>query len=921
MPTGPTILRRLWPILLVVAVLTVSGPAGVGGLAEALVSPQTIPSAQAAPGDDPSQADTTAGVVIDIDAVTPSTVTTTSPGTVTITGHVRNPGKQTLSNLTVRMQRGQAVTSGTGLRSALGSDASEYPVITAFTPIPGTLGPGGTLPFRVSASLSGDNGLQISQLGVYPLLVAVDGTDPDIGALRLDDSRTLLPVLGLPPDPSRANSDNSWAQTSNDDSAPVSAGPDGAVAPSVSAPTPVTVLWPIAATPTLAAGIPADPDARGRLIDDDLAGSLRGGGRLDTLVSAVDKVTSGTGAATAPLARSLCLAIDPDLLRTVQTMADGYQISENPGDPRSKTRRGTNSSVAADWLTHLRDVAGRMCVVALPYAQTSLDALTRVDRTDLSRSALIDPADTVDQVLGVRSVRDVVIPTTGSLSQNQGRMLGDLFGSTPHGAVISQSAVSVGDISSQGLYEAEGTNVATFDPAVTSAVAQLGDSPTIPAITPSAVRIDPSGESPASRRQTAAASLAYTAIAPSMPAKPDPGPIGRSSLIVPPAVWSPDADDASAVLDEVSTLLDTGLATPRPFGDLAARLAYPTRGTPSAKLIVPAATGLPGTLISQQTVTRVRTLDDQIGSLGASLIQRAGSQLTPEAYLAPLRGDLLRALRPAPQGSAPQARSALTAARTATTTRLAALDASMASMRAAVSIVDPGGQFTLASERSPLLLVVRNELALPIRTRLELSAPSGMQVDDMGVVEIPPKGTRQIQVPARATSSRTVTVHIALVTTSGMAVGDSINLSVHSNAYGKPLFYVTIGAGVLLVLLAGRRLWRRFRGRPDRADADRPEPDEHDRMMAESRYLHSHGRPADGRAGTGRMGTGRVGTGRAPADRTRGDRTGASRSDHDAPGTDTPGTEAQGPGPAPNADRSTATQPSAQRTNRERNTR
>ena len=28
----------------------------------------------------------------------------------------------------------------------------------------------------------------------------------------------------------------------------------------------------------------------------------------------------------------------------------------------------------------------------------------------------------------------------------------------------------------------------------------------------------------------------------------------------------------------------------------------------------------------------------------------------------------------------------------------------------------------------------------------------------------------------------------------------------------------------MLVLLAGRRLWHRFRGQPDRADLDRPDP-------------------------------------------------------------------------------------------------
>lgn len=113
------------------------------------------------------------------------------------------------------------------------------------------------------------------------------------------------------------------------------------------------------------------------------------------------------------------------------------------------------------------------------------------------------------------------------------------------------------------------------------------------------------------------------------------------------------------------------------------------------------------------------------------------------------------------------------------------------------------------------------------------------------MIEIPPKGTRQIQLPTEARSSSSMTVTIALVTSSGVAMGSPIELSVHSNAYGKALFIITICAGVLLVLLAGRRLWHRFRGQPDPADFDRPEPDERERLMADSRYLHG------GHAGAG----------------------------------------------------------------------
>jgi hypothetical protein len=58
-------------------------------------------------------------------------------------------------------------------------------------------------------------------------------------------------------------------------------------------------------------------------------------------------------------------------------------------------------------------------------------------------------------------------------------------------------------------------------------------------------------------------------------------------------------------------------------------------------------------------------------------------------------------------------------------------------------------------------------------------------------------------------------------------------MSVHSNAYGKVLFLITMSAAAVLVALAGRRLWHRFRGQPDPADLDRPDPSDADEYMNE----------------------------------------------------------------------------------------
>lgn len=76
--------------------------------------------------------------------------------------------------------------------------------------------------------------------------------------------------------------------------------------------------------------------------------------------------------------------------------------------------------------------------------------------------------------------------------------------------------------------------------------------------------------------------------------------------------------------------------------------------------------------------------------------------------------------------------------------------------------------------------------------------------------------------PVEVHLTQRVAVDVTLRTPDGVQLGEPVRLSVHSNAYGKVLFALTLGGGVVLTLLVGRRLYHRFRGQPDRADLDRP---------------------------------------------------------------------------------------------------
>src|SRR5699024_7933310 len=136
------------------------------------------------------------------------------------------------------------------------------------------------------------------------------------------------------------------------DSTPEAHGP---VAPS---PVPVTMMYPVTAAPELAAGqpgLPNESDGPARLVSDSLAASLAPGGRLDGLLAAAEQARSTEQDPHGALAAGLCVAVDPDLLVTVDAMTRGYTVSEDPADPDSDTTgsdddTSAGQAAAAEWL-------------------------------------------------------------------------------------------------------------------------------------------------------------------------------------------------------------------------------------------------------------------------------------------------------------------------------------------------------------------------------------------------------------------------------------------------------------------------------------------------------------------------------------------------------------------------------------------
>ncbi|MFC4603840.1 glycoprotein [Rhodococcus kronopolitis] len=760
-----------------------------------LTAPSTATPTTPSTGAASSARDTQSQFVsLSIDSVAPNTVTTSSDPFVTVGGTVTNVGDRPVADVQVRLQRAPKVDAPAQLRTVLAADQEQFDTVGAFQSVAARLDVGRsatftlTLPLRSATATS----LEIAEPGVYPLLVNVNGTPEYGGAARLDDARFLLPVLGLPRDPSV------------DDSTDLAAAP---IPPSTADPVAVTVLWPVADRPRIAAGVPGSTEEPVRLVDDDLATSLASGGRLEQLLAAAEFATADGVDRDHQLAQSLCLAVDPDLLVTVSGMTHGYLVVDDPADPTGAARSGTGQAAAGAWLDRLKALASRMCTTAVPFAQVDLAALQRIADPTLVARALTTPADIVDGTLGVTSLRGLTWPDAGVLDAEAAASLNGL------GPTVLLAANAVADNTAPQKVPLTGgnnggpLNAALFDVPTASALAAVGDTPQTPTFAPAGARIDLSGDSRTARLQDALGAVTWQSLSTrtmeSRMASPDP----RTLLVVPPQQWTVDGDEARTVLSTVSTMLRSGLATARSLPDVLSRNVT----TPPFDLVYPEQAvrdGAPGPVQAAAAAAA-----PEIEAITATLVNDPQSALTPVRYTAPLNEDLLRALSTSGRRDRDQG-----PATAAADNRVAQVDLAMDRIYGAVTVLAPGGAYTLASEQSPLLLVARNDLPVGITVRLQISAPTAMTVTDIGDQQLPPRGSRALQVPAKVEGSGKMVVDVAMTTVNGRELGEPTAVSIRTNAYGRVLAIVTGCAGALLLLLAGRRLWHRFRGQPDRAD-------------------------------------------------------------------------------------------------------
>ncbi|MFB7102728.1 DUF6049 family protein [Streptomyces hydrogenans] len=354
--TGPSPARRWLRRTLTVAV-------GAPLLAGLLHNPAP---AQAA-------ADTPVSRTVDvaIDTLTPSAPV--EGDTVTVTGTLTNRGKRTITDATVNLRVGPRMDSRSEIdqvarRKGFRSDSDPRPLDAPEIDI-ANLPVGVPRDFRISVPVSeldlDDEG------GVYQLGVSLSGQTSDARWDRvLGIERTFLPYQ---PEPTAKR-------------------------------TQLTYLWPLISSSHISADTASDDQQSAVFQDDDLAEELRPGGRLDEMVS---------------LGKDLPVTwvIDPDLLASVDAMANGYRVKDGTGHAAGTE---PNRKLAERWLGQLEAAVQGRKVVALPFADPDLASLAHRGKAVPGslkhlQSATALAGSTVETILHVQPATDFAWPVDGAV--------------------------------------------------------------------------------------------------------------------------------------------------------------------------------------------------------------------------------------------------------------------------------------------------------------------------------------------------------------------------------------------------------------------------------------------------------------------------------------------------------------------------
>jgi hypothetical protein len=679
-----------------------------------------------------------------------------------VRGLITNRGSQPLHELTVRLRRGDKLSSRSELATA-DQDLPATPTRVGRTPVRALqqdLAPGASTQFDIRIRVS-ELRMSGPRAGVYPLRVEARGRFGDTGGIGTVGSvNTYVPWF--PDGPPHGRVRIAW-------------------------------LWPV-----------VDQPRRGPnevMLDDELATSFARGGRLDRMLrSAADGQKGGCDARAdgpptlppRPLvtpcrgdAIPLTYAVDPDLLFTADALGSPYKLLVG-----GKTKRIDNTQPARDWVARLRAAVTGTDVLSLPYGDPDAVALTApqtglADEVPLLRE---QGKKETTKILGRPPITSVVWPPAGRLTR---RSVESLTSGGATALVVDPIALPAPD--SEPSYTPDAligqlpTN--TGQPSVLTIDSELSA-----LLTPTYA--DYPGDRIVEQRWLAETAM-ISAERPS---------VARTILVAPQR----RADLHTAVAAEA--LRDSG----RLPWLCAVSLNSVASSTDSCPDEVRTEPGEVAPVELEPPHAGDRFLEpDFLNRVRA--LRTSSTQFTDEVLAEPTSTEAVGTTGRLLRARARTESSAWRDDQAGGEQMLQLLRDDISNLRDKVHLQVGSGIVTLTSSSGVISVNVVNELSQPVRVGVVLDAHNRARLStrDTPVTTIPPEHATQISLKVTAQTSGQFPVTAQLVDREGRDFGKPKDLVVRSTQYGRVALAVTgIGAGVLLVAAGFRIVRRATRRRP-----------------------------------------------------------------------------------------------------------
>ena len=702
---------------------------------------------------------------------------------------IDNRSASELSDVQVTVRRADAVNSADEAQAALAH--SDFPYwgnavnLASVAPNSST-----SASMDISTALADSPSLSITQPGAYPVLFTLTGFQ-DGDPVHLASERLVLRVEG-PADEGFASDDFTVEDTVANNSAENTA---------ENSERGFSVIVPVSAQIDPVPGATGDDPLIVR--SEDFTTQISAGGRLYELVETY-RNHDLDGAA--------CMALDPAVVNMAARMTEGYYVNEQRPEINNEPVRlrdswgadrepdlgdeGRGADAAREWLDMIRDVD---CVLAMPWANTDLNAVQGTHDGWMLHEATDRGPELLQRVLGLES-RPVLLPGNGYVSRETSYALGNL----PEGAHALLADDAVPSAAAAIADPATNLRASTYDGALAAILNDTGASPVTAPYTPVEYR---TGTAQASEhaRDITAASMLRTA------AQPAPGTATTIALL--PALV--EARVAETLLTAAADVLTEPGVIPRPLdaavGDNYVEQARAHEAAATVAETSGTASGSPypdPSVFTDLEITQVRQQVRYINELMSIMRNDSDIALTRYEYTLALRRDMLVALSHHQRNTL----DGYDAAVAATAKRINANRTVLKELRESVSLAPPGNVYTRVSDSSPLLVVAKNQLPLPVTTQMAFDSPEGTRLNTPEQVSIPARGSITVSMTADIPADHGRTdIRLWLATPTGSGISQPVEITVNTRSDSVILYSVAAGLTLVLATAVALRVRRRRR--------------------------------------------------------------------------------------------------------------